>query len=252
MIRTIFAPLACTLLLSVTACKESPCRAVSFEENALTVCSFAAQDDELSFHRLDPDGTPFGQFENLASHLEDNGRDMIFAMNGGMYHDDRSPVGLYVEQGERTGPLVVRASAGNFGMLPNGLFWIDEDGIGVTETLAYIEQFEDTLPTYATQSGPMLVIDGELHPDFNADGPSKKRRNGVGVSADGQEVHFVISDAPINFHQFASFFKDELGTPNALFLDGTVSKLYAPSIGRNEKGFDMGPIIAVSVPQNRK
>ncbi len=251
--KNLSAPLLCAaLLLGVTACSEGPCRAVNFEDNALTVCSFSTQDDDLSFHRLGPDGSPFGQFDHLADHLKDNDRKLIFAMNGGMYHDDRRPVGLYVENGDRTGPLVTRASSGNFGMLPNGLFWIDGDDVGVSETLAYIDQFEDTLPTYATQSGPMLVIDGELHPAFNADGTSKKRRNGVGVSADEQEVHFVISEAPINFHQFASYFKDELGTPNALFLDGTVSKLYAPNMGRNEKGFEMGPIIAVSIPKGGK
>ena len=96
----------------------------------------------------------------------------------------------------------------------------------------------------------MLVIEGELHPAFNEDGPSRKRRNGVGVSEDGQILYFAISDVPVNFHSFATLFRDELDTPNALFLDGYVSKLYAPDLGRNEAGLDMGPIVGVTRPSD--
>ena len=166
-------------------------------------------------------------------------------MNAGMYHDDRRPVGLYVENGEQVASLVTREGPGNFGLLPNGVFWIDaESAPHVTESLA----FEALAPEvrFATQSGPMLVIEGELHPAFNEDGPSRKRRNGVGVSEDGQTLYFAISDVPVNFHSFATLFRDELDTPNALFLDGYVSKLYAPHLGRNEAGLDMGPIVGVT------
>ncbi|MEL7453414.1 MAG: phosphodiester glycosidase family protein, partial [Pseudomonadota bacterium] len=100
-------------------------------------------------------------------------------------------------------------------------------------------------PDFATQSGPMLVIDGALHPAFNVDGPSKKRRNGVGISADGETKIFAISEEPVNFHTFATLFRDKLQAPNALFLDGTVSKLYAPELERDDIGLPMGPIIAV-------
>jgi uncharacterized protein YigE (DUF2233 family) len=91
----------------------------------------------------------------------------------------------------------------------------------------------------------MLVIDGALHPRFIPDSPSRYIRNGVGVSADGRRVWFVISDAPVNFHSFARLFRDELSAPNALYLDGAVSKVYAPALERNETGLDMGPIVGV-------
>lgn len=86
---------------------------------------------------------------------------------------------------------------------------------------------------------------------LNPDGTSVRRRNGVGVSADGHRVVFVISDAAVNFHTFARLFRDELDVPNALYLDGAVSKVYAPSLERNESGLDMGPIVGVVRP-NRK
>ena len=67
----------------------------------------------------------------------------------------------------------------------------------------------------------------------------------IRLSEDGETVYFAISDGAVTFHEFASLFRDRLDAPNALFLDGQVSRLYAPMIGRNEPGLDMGPIVGV-------
>lgn len=246
MLRSLSACLSAAFLLVLAACQPEPaqaCEQVQYESAAYTVCTFPA-DADIRLFLTAPDGEVYGQFERLAEALETEDSKLLVAMNGGMYHQDRRAVGLYVEQGQQAAPLVTRAGPGNFGMLPNGVFWIDGSGTPhVTESLAYEALAPDA--AYATQSGPMLVIDGALHPDFNADGPSRKRRNGVGISADGNTVYFAISDVPVNFHSFASLFRDHLGAPNALYLDGVVSRLYAPGLGRNEAGLDMGPIVAV-------
>jgi uncharacterized protein YigE (DUF2233 family) len=247
--RVFLATLACILLIHACARAQtpSPCRPVMHLNQSYTVCSFDAG-EPARLWLTHPDGAPFGQFDRLAEHTSNQGHILIFAMNAGMYHDDRRPVGLYIENGEQAAPIVTRAGPGNFGMLPNGVFWIDSSGVAhVTESLAFEVQAPDA--RFATQSGPMLVIEGALHPDFNEDGPSRKRRNGVGVARDGT-LHFAISDVPVNFHSFATLFRDELDTPNALFLDGYVSKLYAPGIGRNEAGLDMGPIVGVTRPSD--
>ncbi|KAG1715271.1 Ribosome-binding factor A [Nymphon striatum] len=140
------------------------------------------------------------------------------------------------------------AGPGNFGLLPNGILCLRDGRADVIETL----KFRDTAPdcTHATQSGPMLVIDGELHPRFLPDSTSRYIRNGVGTSADGTQAVFVISDTSVTFHEFGSFFRDALEMPNALFLDGNVSRLYAPELGRADSGRRMGPIVGVVIPQN--
>jgi uncharacterized protein YigE (DUF2233 family) len=167
-------------------------------------------------------------------------------MNAGMYHADRAPVGLYIENGVELAPIITTDGPGNFGLLPNGVFCIG-DAFAVIEA----RRFAANPPAcrHATQSGPMLVIDGALHPRFLPDSDSFNIRNGVGVRADGTAV-FAISGARVNFHTFARLFRDALGTPNALFLDGSISRLYAPALDRDDAGFPMGPIVGLVTVAN--
>jgi len=234
----------CAALLAACAQAEpEDCRAVKHAGQAFTVCSFSV-DEDIRLHLTHADGNPVAQFERLEAFVEEDGKELVFAMNAGMYHTDRSPVGLYIEDGKLTAPIVTRAGPGNFGMLPNGVFAIMNDGgVQILETSEYAEAGGEVRS--ATQSGPMLVIAGSLHPKFNPDGTSRRRRNGVGISADGQTISFAISDGFVTFHEFATLFRDVLETPNALYLDGTVSRMFAPSIDRNESGLDMGPIVSV-------
>jgi uncharacterized protein YigE (DUF2233 family) len=90
----------------------------------------------------------------------------------------------------------------------------------------------------------MLVIEGALHPRFIPGSDSLNIRNGVGVAPDGR-LFAAISNERVNFHMFARFFRDVLGTPNALFLDGKVSRLYAPELRRHDLGFPVGPLIGI-------
>jgi uncharacterized protein YigE (DUF2233 family) len=98
-------------------------------------------------------------------------------------------------------------------------------------------------PTIATQSGPLLVSNGKLHPKFLPDSPSLYVRNGVGVTRDSQVV-FAMSLLPVNLYEFAALFRDTLGCPNALYLDGSISQVYAPDLGREFLGGDFAGIIA--------
>jgi len=88
------------------------------------------------------------------------------------------------------------------------------------------------------------VIEGALHPRFQNDGPSRYVRNGVGVS-DANTAYFVISSGAVSFGRFARFFRDELGCDDALFLDGSVSSLWAPEMERRDGNQNLGPLVAV-------
>ena len=219
------------------------CTAVSHKEDAYTVCTFSIEVDDIRLFHSDAEGEAYLQFNTLERELDEQGKSLIFAMNGGMYHEDRSPVGFFRDQNGDRASVNTNDGPGNFHLKPNGVFWLTETSAGVTESQAYLDRALD--PDYATQSGPMLVIDGVLHPGLNPDGTSHRRRNGVGVSSDGKTVYFAISDSAVTFHEFATLFRDTIGVPNALFLDGQISRIYAPEISRNEIGADLGPIVGV-------
>jgi uncharacterized protein YigE (DUF2233 family) len=105
-------------------------------------------------------------------------------------------------------------------------------------------------PRLQTQSGPLLVIDGKLHPKLDHDGTSRLIRNGVGVR--GHKAVFVISETPVSLGKFARFFRDQLKTPDALHFDGSVSSLWDPENGRQDSHSPLGPILVAFKPEASK
>lgn len=230
------------------AAQAADCRAETLDDLRFTVCTVDPATEELRLFRTDAQGAVLGSFGRVDQMLQAEEAQLGFAMNAGMYHADRAPVGLYIENGEQTRAAVPNPGPGNFGLLPNGIFCVANGGARVIETLTYIE--EAPACTHATQSGPMLVIDGELHPRFLVDSTSRYIRNGVGVDAEGL-VHFAISDSRVRFHEFGRLFRDVLNTPQALYFDGKISRLYAPGIDRHDAGLPLGPIIGTVEPRTR-
>lgn len=229
------------LLVWAAPASAAECENIRFEDAGYTICTVDLTSETLRLFLYDDSGAPYGQFGAIESDLNDKGQSLGFAMNAGMYHDDRAPVGYYVEDGQEIMRVIPNAGPGNFGMLPNGILCIREGRADVIETLRFVKEAPDC--AYATQSGPMLVIDGALHPRFLKDSTSRYIRNGVGTSADGKTAVFAISDSPVTFYEFGRLYRDYLTLPNALFLDGNISKLYAPQLNRNDFGFSMGPVV---------
>lgn len=241
--RRLRAALAALALWPTMALAEGPCRTVLFEGTDYTVCEARAGQDVRLFHTA-ADGKVYGTFGRVELAVKAEGRRVVFAMNAGMYHGDRSPVGLLVESSTERAPVVTAAGPGNFGLRPNGVFCVRADGrFAVIESRAFAQAPPDC--RQATQSGPMLVIGGALHPRFLPGSDSVYIRNGVGVSDSGARAVFVISERPVNFHTFARFFRDVVGTPDALYFDGQVSRLHVPGLNRSDWGFAMGPIVAL-------
>jgi uncharacterized protein YigE (DUF2233 family) len=223
----------------------SACRSVIFEEVSLTHCIADPGQHRIALANAPKGGLPYGSLPAFAESVD--AAMIAFAMNGGAYGDDLKALGYYVEAGERLSEFnrgdAPEGNTSNFFMKPNGVFFGTEGTWRVLSTDAFYASVSDR-PQFGTQSGPMLVIEGKLHPEIKDNGPSRAIRNGVGVDAKGM-AHFVISDAPISFGQLARYFRDDLKTPNALYLDGKVSALWDPARGRLDKARN-GPIHVVT------
>lgn len=235
------------LALGLSSCSEAGGLEVSRTTGngmLYTVAAIDLKRDRVQLHWKNPaTGLPYRTFDELSQQLRTRGERVLFATNSGIYAPGLRPLGLHVEGGRTLVDVNRAKSGGNFALLPNGVFWIRGNRAGVTETGAYRRL--DLRPTYATQSGPLLVQGGQLHPAFNRSGTSFKVRSGVGVCRDGR-VRFVVSAGPVNFYSFAIFFRDVLGCPDALYLDGSISAYATPDA--NTQLVDFAGIWTVSRP----
>jgi uncharacterized protein YigE (DUF2233 family) len=198
--------------------------------------------DKLRLFWQDDKGQPLRRLDRLAAWLKPLGHTLTFGMNAGMYHADGGPVGLLVIDGRELAPLNLDDGKGNFFLKPNGVFLIDANGPRVVDAMDYAASHAGV--RYATQSGPLLLKNGQIHPAFRPSSASRYIRNGV--CAIGPTVTFVISERPVSFHEFASFFRDELHCRDALYLDGAVSSLYSAKLGRNDRWHELGPLFGVT------
>ena len=223
-------------MASLPANAASACEHRAFEGQSFTVCAADLANNDVRLFLKRTDGTNFGDPEALPHDR------LLFATNAGMFGATHAPIGLYVENGKQVHALNTKTGGGNFHLQPNGVFWTK----GGTAAITVTAEFAAAKPAadWATQSGPMLVINGTLNSNFDANGPSRYVRNGVGVS-DATHIYVAISDEPVSFGVFARLFRDELKCLNALYLDGAVSRLYHPGLPEGYGGGELGPLLAV-------
>ena len=219
----------------------SPCVEQRFEEAGFIVCRGGRVEIRAGVNG----------FKALQARLGPRADSVAFAMNAGMFDEAGAPIGLFVEDQREVHAINRREGGGNFHLMPNGVFLVRKDGRAEVVTSAAYKTAPDI--AFASQSGPMLVIDGVLHPKFDADGASRYVRNAVGIGPDGTPV-FVITTDVVSFGKLARFFRDRLKTKNALYLDGSVSSLWDPADGRMDDFVELGPLIvafrrAESVPR---
>jgi uncharacterized protein YigE (DUF2233 family) len=225
---------------SPTPTATSACRAVTFEDATLTDCVADPAQHTITTMLGNPS---YRSFKAFAEAKPDEAKKVVFAMNAGMFDGEGKPIGYYVKDGERGKELNRADGPGNFHMKPNGVFFGSGGKWRIMTADAFYAQVGER-PQFGTQSGPMLVVDGKLHPQITDDGPSKAVRNGVGIDGMGR-AHFVISEGPVSFGKLARYFRDVVKTPNALYLDGSVSALWDPATGRMDARAPIGPMLLV-------
>ena len=218
----------------------SACRTATFEDTAFTHCVADPAKHRITTMLGKP---PYRGFEALNAARPAGAPAVAFAVNAGMFDDEGEPVGYYVRDGERGKELNRADGAGNFHMKPNGVVFGTGGKWRVMTADTFYGEVADR-PQFGTQSGPMLLVNGKLHPEITEDGPSRTIRNGVGVDTAGR-AHFVISEGPVSFGKLARFFRDRLKVRDALYLDGAVSSLWDPAADRMDNRAPIGPMLVI-------
>jgi uncharacterized protein YigE (DUF2233 family) len=236
--RLLFAVFASGLLASGAHAVE--CATAKFAGLGFTTCRVDASREALRLYYADSSQQRYRGFARLDASLAKVQRRLVFAMNAGMFHSDFRPVGLLVIDGREIAPINRATATGNFYLRPNGVFLVDAAGPRVLAT----DDYRDLAPSFATQSGPMLLHKGRI-PDIAAfRSKSRHRRNGVCVP-EGSSVAFVISESAVTFREFAEYFSAVLKCGEALYFDGAISSLFAPALKRADSRAELGPMVAV-------
>lgn len=197
---------------------------------------------EIEFYWKNDSGQIFKSIQNLKLFVESKQKVLTFAMNAGMYNKDNSPKGLFIQYRKTISPLDTSSGNGNFYLKPNGVFYITANSIPfICKSSAFVDNGQIK---FATQSGPMLVINGKIHSGFSNGSSNLNIRNGVGILPD-KRIIFAMSKQEINFYDFALYFKN-MGCKNALYLDGLVSRTYLPEKKWIQIDGSFGVIIGVT------
>lgn len=218
----------------------------SAENDDFVSYSVNPKKETISLYWKNENQTTFGSIENLKKWLSINSKELVFATNGGMYTKDQSPQGLFIQNGMLKSPIDSASGNGNFYLKPNGIFYL------TSNKEAFISKTDEFINTknieFATQSGPMLIIDGSIHSAFNKNSTNLNIRNGVGVLPNNNVI-FAMSKKEINFYEFAAYFKSK-GCKNALYLDGFVSRTYCPKESWKQTDGNFGVIIGITKNKN--
>lgn len=219
---------------------------VSFTTDDTRILSYIADPakQHIQLFWKNDKGENMRSIANLKTFVESKKQKLLFAMNGGMYMTDYRPLGLYIEDGIEKKKINTATGYGNFYLKPNGIFYITNAGKAVVCTTEDFRKDKNIL--YATQSGPMLVINGRIHSVFTKGSKNVQIRNGVGVLPDGK-VLFAMSKTEVSLYDFADYFL-KAGCKNALFLDGFVCRTYLPEKNRKQTDGDFGVMIGVTQP----
>ncbi len=207
---------------------------VLFAGVPFTVATVEPKKDDLRLLWKDETGQRFGDFDAVERWAQKSKKSVLLATNAGIFAPGFTPLGLHIERGRELVKLNRWHGGGNFFLKPNGVFFVNNLGrSGVLETGEFAKQRQKL--RIATQSGPLLAQRGKIHPKFTRGSANRNFRNGVGATKDGRAI-FAYSHLPVNFWDFSTLFRDRLGCPDALYLDGAISGMRCPQADCNRDG----------------
>lgn len=216
-------------------------RSIMYGSSPYDIYVVSPQNSGIRLYWKDKQGKRIASFSRLKKMLAKDNKNLLFATNAGIFEVDYTPLGLHVEDRVKLSPLNRKNGRGNFYVKPNGIFAKYKSKFYIFSSHKVAKRRFD----FATQSGPLLVYNNRINRIFRSKSDSLKIRSGVGINRQGQAI-FAISNRPVNFYTFARLFKHKLKCRQALYLDGSISAMYLPNIGRHQLEGDFVGIIGVA------
>ena len=174
-------------------------------------------------YRKDAQAQALWSLQSLHNFVQSRSEKLLFAMNAGIFDTNMSPVWLFVANGRVEQPLNLTEGTWNFYLQPNGVFFVQKDkkaSIMDSTNFSFFVDMKDVL--LATQSWPLLLSHGTIHPSLNPSSSNTNIRNAVWITPQWT-VFFVYSDKEINMYALALYMRDVLGCEHALYLDWSIS-----------------------------
>lgn len=201
---------------------------------------------KIELRLLDKTGQPLGSFANLKRELDGEEKELVFAMNAGIFMQNQMPLGLYIENGKTYRKINTRKHLyGNFYLQPNGIFLISNGKPHIIETSKYKTFANNHKIEFATQSGPLLLIAGKENQTLSKYGNHQTIRNAVCIDSQSK-VTLSISKQPVSFGEMISHFKKNTNCYSALYLDGAISDAYSEENSIKDSYTSYGPLLAIS------
>jgi uncharacterized protein YigE (DUF2233 family) len=190
-------------------------------------CSANARPAPVVFHvlpgddvRIETGTTGAGMADFLAD------PHVVFATNGGIFERPEAATGLLISGGTEIHPINLANGAGNFFLKPNGILFRTDDGrwhIVESGEFEALRSKQVATVTDATQSGPLILRKGIIHPAIQPTSQNKLLRNAACVDAKGG-LHLIMTRGDGTFHEVARTAID-MACTDALYLDGVISSV---------------------------
>lgn len=214
---------------------------IEFKGVPFTIYKVDLSREALALHARDSKGTSIRNAGDLSDYLARESKVLKFATNAGIFSKTFIPLGLHIEDSKLLVPLNLGSGTGNFYLKPNGIFYLK----GATASVIPSDRYDAKLePDFATQSGPLLLVNGSVNELFDPKSNNKLIRSGVGVD-EASTVYFAISDRVVSFFDFALLFREELKCRSALYLDGVISRMYVADLNRKETDGNFAALFSV-------
>jgi len=159
---------------------------------------------------------------------KNNADSSLFLINASVSDASCKPIGYLNFNGNVVNAPNLADGKGNFFLKPNGALLLSKSDAVIVES-SFIGTVNDIF--WGVQSGPLLMNNGMINPNFTQSSTNLKVRCGVGIFVDNngkKNLVFVKSINPVTFYAFTMLFQYRFNCSVALCLESAGCAMNLP------------------------